>query len=128
MGAGKLIYGTSILLNPLFGLVSDQTILASRWSGRRLWLIIGVAISSMGVATVKAASSFQDPTSYLVATGLWMLGEAIADTTTETLVPEMVPPEQYDVASGIRSLMFLCGGLCGYLQSSSMLRFFQFHV
>lgn len=115
MGAGKLIYGTSILLNPLFGLVSDQTILASRWSGRRLWLIIGVAISAMGVVTVKAASSFEDPTSYLVATALWMLGEAIVDTTTETLVPEMVPPEQYDVASGIRSLMFLCGGLCGYL-------------
>lgn len=115
MGAGKLIYGTSILLNPVIGLISDQTVFASRWSGRRLWLIIGVAISAIGVATVKAASSFEDPTSYLVATALWMLGEAIADTTTETLVPEMVPPEQYDVASGIRSLMFLCGGLFGYV-------------
>eukprot|EP00746_Dinoflagellata_sp_MGD_P162935 gnl/MRDRNA2_/MRDRNA2_90692_c0_seq1.p1 gnl/MRDRNA2_/MRDRNA2_90692_c0~~gnl/MRDRNA2_/MRDRNA2_90692_c0_seq1.p1 ORF type:complete len:589 (-),score=105.38 gnl/MRDRNA2_/MRDRNA2_90692_c0_seq1:3-1769(-) len=115
MGAGKLIYGTSILLNPVIGLISDQTVFASRWSGRRLWLIVGVAISSIGIATVKAASSFEDPTSYLVATALWMLGEAIADTTTETLVPEMVPAEQYDVASGIRSLMFLCGGLFGYV-------------
>lgn len=126
MGAGKLIYGTSIMLNPVIGLISDQTTFASRWSGRRLWLIIGVAISAIGVATVKAASSLEDPTSYLVATALWMLGEAIADTTTETLVPEMVPPEQYDVASGIRSLMFLCGGLFGYL-SLIMFRSWNFH-
>jgi len=126
MGIGKLIFGTSVLLNPVFGLISDQSVFSSRWSSRRLWLIIGVTISALGVTTVKAASSFGDPTSYLVATALWMLGESIADTTVETLVPEMVPPEQYDLASGIRSMLFLFGGVCGYL-ALIICRDFDFH-
>jgi len=51
----------------------------------------------------------------MVATVLWMLGEAMADVTTETLVPELLPRSQYEVSSAIRALQFLVGGLAGYI-------------
>jgi len=34
---------------------------------------------------------------------VWRFGEAINDVTTEALVPELVPPEQFQVASSISS-------------------------
>merc|ERR1740121_2814052 len=47
-------------------------------------------------------------------TVIWMLGEAMADVTTETLVPELLPRCQYELASSLRSLNFIMGGLGGY--------------
>ena len=59
MGVGKLIYGTSILLNPVFGSITDQAVATSHWGGRRLWLLIGITISAVGITSVRGASAFE---------------------------------------------------------------------
>mmetsp|Transcript_99898 Transcript_99898/g.187957 ORF Transcript_99898/g.187957 Transcript_99898/m.187957 type:complete len:665 (-) Transcript_99898:87-2081(-) len=114
MGSAKLIYGLSILLNPLFGLVGDQVATWSHWSGRRFFILAGVAMSGLGIYGCLVAANLHSVRLYLVGTVLWMLGEAIADVTTETLVPELLPRSQYEISSSIRALNFLLGGLLGY--------------
>jgi len=114
MGITKLIYGCSVLLNPLFGLLGDQSAAISHWSGRRLFILVGVAVSALGIYGCLVASHIHSIPWYLTSTVLWMLGEAMADVTTETLVPELLPRSQYELSSAIRALNFLLGGLAGY--------------
>lgn len=114
MGSAKLIYGLSIMMNPMFGLVGDQMAVISHWSGRKLFVIMGVAAGGLGIYGCVVAAEIGSVWWYLAATVLWMLGEAMADVTTETLVPELLPKSQYEVASAIRALNFLLGGLVGY--------------
>eukprot|EP00746_Dinoflagellata_sp_MGD_P013945 gnl/MRDRNA2_/MRDRNA2_130351_c0_seq1.p1 gnl/MRDRNA2_/MRDRNA2_130351_c0~~gnl/MRDRNA2_/MRDRNA2_130351_c0_seq1.p1 ORF type:complete len:601 (+),score=38.06 gnl/MRDRNA2_/MRDRNA2_130351_c0_seq1:179-1804(+) len=113
MGAGKVIYGSSILLNPVFGRISDQA------GGRTVMLTIGVSLTAMGLVVVKMCSMgiFGGPLPplYLAITGVWMFGEAMTTVTLDAIMPEMVPQGQYDIGSGLRSLHFLLGGLCGYV-------------
>mmetsp|Transcript_104128 Transcript_104128/g.222475 ORF Transcript_104128/g.222475 Transcript_104128/m.222475 type:complete len:636 (+) Transcript_104128:146-2053(+) len=114
MGSAKLIYGLSILLNPIFGLAGDQMAVVSHWSGRRLFILFGVGASGLGIYGCLIAAQMQSVGWYMAATILWMLGEAMADVTTETLVPELLPRSQYEVSSAIRALNFLLGGIAGY--------------
>lgn len=115
MGVGKLIYGFSIVLNPIFGLLSDKLAARHPWCGRSSFLIAGVAIAAAGIYAAKLASDARDMWWYLAASSIWMLGEALADTVTEAIVPELLPRSQYNIAGSIRSLHFIAGGLTGYL-------------
>jgi len=47
MGIAKLIYGATILLNPLFGLVGDQAVALSHCVGRRLFVRVGVSVADI---------------------------------------------------------------------------------
>jgi len=124
MGTAKLIYGMSILMNPLFGLVGDQMAVISHWSGRRLFVIGGVGAGGLGIYGCVVAAQIHSVWWYMAGTVLWMLGEAMADVTTETLVPELLPKSQYEVSSAIRALNFLLGGLVGY---AALIVFRHFH-
>eukprot|EP00747_Dinoflagellata_sp_TGD_P223300 gnl/TRDRNA2_/TRDRNA2_94897_c0_seq1.p1 gnl/TRDRNA2_/TRDRNA2_94897_c0~~gnl/TRDRNA2_/TRDRNA2_94897_c0_seq1.p1 ORF type:complete len:423 (-),score=69.31 gnl/TRDRNA2_/TRDRNA2_94897_c0_seq1:60-1238(-) len=52
---------------------------------------------------------------YFASITLWMVGEAMADVTTETLVPELLPTKQYELSSNLRSINFFVGGITGYV-------------
>lgn len=111
MGTAKLIYGLSILFNPLFGLLGDR----APWGGRRFFILAGVCAEGLGIYGCMLAAPAANIQLYLASTALWMLGEAMTDVTSETLVPELLPRSQYDISSSIRSLSFLLGGLVGYV-------------
>mmetsp|Transcript_85130 Transcript_85130/g.155132 ORF Transcript_85130/g.155132 Transcript_85130/m.155132 type:complete len:699 (-) Transcript_85130:51-2147(-) len=115
MGIEKLIYGFSILLNPFFGLLSDRLAGSSHWGGRSSFLLVGVGIAGIGIYAAKIASEAHDISWYLGASLLWMLGEAMADITTETVAPEMLPSSQYDLAATIRTLHHVSGAAFGYI-------------
>lgn len=115
MGCAKLIYGMSILFNPIFGLLSDHVVTVSHWTGRRSFIILGVCMSGLGIYGCMIASDMKVAGWFFVGTILWMVGEALADVTTETLVPEMLPRAQFQKASSIRSILFLLGGFSGYV-------------
>lgn len=115
MGICKLIYGFSIFLNPFFGLLSDKLAASSPWGGRSAFLLAGVGLAGMGIYGAKNASESGDMVWYLVSSCLWMLGEAMADISTETVAPVMLPPSQYDKASSTKTVLHLIGGLSGYL-------------
>lgn len=115
MGLAKLIYGVTILLNPIFGLVGDQAVSLSHGVGRRLFIRIGITFAAVGIYICVLSASAADMLSFLAGILVWRLGEAINDVTTEAIVPEMVPQEQYQMASGIKACSFLLGGLLGYI-------------
>jgi len=114
MGVAKLIYGATILLNPIFGLVGDQAVSISHGVGRRLFVRIGVTVAAIGIYICVLAAEQHTFLSFLSGILVWRLGEAINDVTTEALVPEMVPQSQFGIASSIKACGFLLGGLFGY--------------
>jgi len=114
MGLAKLIYGATILLNPIFGLVGDQAVALSHSVGRRLFVRGGATVAAVGIYICVLSAKEHSFLSFLSGILVWRLGEALNDVTTEALVPEMVPQEQYQMASAIKASSFLLGGLFGY--------------
>jgi Na+/melibiose symporter-like transporter len=47
--------GLSIIANPVFGHLSDRT--TSRWGMRRPWMLLGLAVGSVGILIVAVAPS-----------------------------------------------------------------------
>lgn len=115
MGLAKLIYGLTILANPVLGLAGDRAASLSHGIGRRLFLRAGVAVAAMGVFVCIWAGHAQRFYPFIGGITLWRLGEAMNDCTTEALVPEMLPKSQFQLGSAIKAAMFLLGGLFGYV-------------
>mmetsp|Transcript_85249 Transcript_85249/g.178150 ORF Transcript_85249/g.178150 Transcript_85249/m.178150 type:complete len:682 (+) Transcript_85249:103-2148(+) len=114
MAGCKLIFGGTIILNPVLGLLNDRLSLAVSWCGRAAFLLIGVVCGTIGIVMCMSASTNHDLWRYIIGCLVWMLGEAIADTTTEAIVPEYIAPSQFHFASSVRSLHFVLGGITGY--------------
>jgi len=114
MGLAKLIYGVTILLNPVFGLIGDQAVSVSHGVGRRLFVRIGGSIAAIGIYICILSAKQHAFLSFLAGIFIWRLGEALNDVTTEAIVPEMIPQKQYGIASSIKASSFLLGGLLGY--------------
>ena len=102
----------------MFGPFGGQMASISCWSGRQFFVL------ALGVYGCIVAAQLGTPHWYLVATVLWMLGETMVDMTTETLVPELVPRSQFDLAGSTRALSFLLGALSGY---AALIVFRNFH-
>lgn len=114
MGFAKLIYGVTILMNPIFGRVGDHAVSLSHGVGRRLFVRLGITLAALGIYICVLSAKDRLFLSFLSGVLVWRLGEALNDVTTEALVPEMVPQDQYQTASGIKASSFLLGGLFGY--------------
>jgi len=120
MGIAKLIYGLSILLTPLFGLLGDRLALVSHSLGRRLFVRVGIIIAALGIFLCHWSAQSHPRrhghfSVFMLGILIWRLGEGFNDVTTEAICPEMLPPQQYEISSAIRASMFLVGGLGGYV-------------
>jgi len=115
MAMAKLIFGLSILLNPIFGFIGDRAVSLSHGIGRRLFLRAGVTLASLGIFICVLAGRERAFLTFLFGIFVWRLGEALNDVTTEALVPEMIPQEQFEAASAIKAGLTLVGGLFGYV-------------
>jgi len=115
MGLAKLIYGVTILMNPVFGLIGDQATSVSHAVGRRLFVRVGISLSALGMFICILAGRDHAFLSFLAGILIWRLGEALNDVTTEALIPEMVPQSQFQLASAVKACSFLLGGLFGYM-------------
>jgi MFS family permease len=114
MGTAKLIYGATILTNPLLGRLGDQVVTLSHGLSRRAFVRAGITISSVGIILCLVSGRNLYYWWFILGIFLWRLGEAFNDVTTEALIPEMVGPEQFQLASAVKSASFLFGGLFGY--------------
>mmetsp|Transcript_136311 Transcript_136311/g.237016 ORF Transcript_136311/g.237016 Transcript_136311/m.237016 type:complete len:653 (+) Transcript_136311:61-2019(+) len=115
MGVAKLIYGATILLNPILGLLGDRVVAVSHGLGRRLFIRAGVLLSVIGIVTCLKADQNHNFYTFMTGILIWRLGDATVDVTAEVLVPEMVPKSQYELAGGIKAAAFLLGALFGYV-------------
>lgn len=114
MGIAKLIYGVTVLMNPMFGLVGDMLAEVCQGAARRLWILLGIVLSAFGIMICLWAGPRHDFLSYMGGITVWRLGESLNDVTTEAIVPELVPTKQFALASSIKAASFLMGGLLGY--------------
>lgn len=120
MGLAKLLYGLSILMTPIFGLLGDKIALKSHALGRRLFVRVGIIVAALGIflchwsaqSSPKRHGHFS---LFMLGILVWRLGEGLNDVTTEAICPEMLPSTQYAISSSIRAAMFLIGGLLGYI-------------
>lgn len=115
MGVAKLIYGLTILLNPLLGLLADRAVTLSYGLGRRIFLRIGITLASIGVFVCIYSGHHKNFYLFLFGITMWRVGEAMNDVTTEALVPELVPQAQFPLGSAVKASMFLVGGIFGYV-------------
>lgn len=114
MGIAKLIYGITVLMNPMFGLIGDILAEVCQGAARRLWILLGIVLSALGIMVCLHAGPAHEFYYYMFGITLWRLGEALNDVTTEAIVPELVPTHQFGLASSIKAASFLLGGLLGY--------------
>eukprot|EP00929_Paragymnodinium_shiwhaense_P002759 TRINITY_DN103043_c0_g1_i1.p1 TRINITY_DN103043_c0_g1~~TRINITY_DN103043_c0_g1_i1.p1 ORF type:complete len:723 (-),score=152.40 TRINITY_DN103043_c0_g1_i1:24-2192(-) len=114
MGVAKLIYGTTILVNPILGRLGDRAVAYSHGLGRRLFMRVGITTAAGGIFICLAAGRQHCFWPFLIGIMLWRLGEAINDVTTEAIIPELVPVTQWRLAGSIKAASFLLGGLFGY--------------
>jgi len=115
MGLAKLIYGVTILMNPVFGLVGDQATAVSHAIGRRLFVRVGISLAGLGMYICILAERDHAFLSFLAGILIWRFGEALNDVTTEALIPELIPQSQFQLASAVKACSFLLGGLFGYM-------------
>lgn len=120
MGVAKLIYGFTIFLNPVIGLIGDKAATMSHRVARRLFIRIGIIIAALGIIFCRMAGPTHQCGFFLFGLFVWRVGESFNDVTTEALCPEMLPREQFEVSSAIRAAMFLVGGLAGYVAIALM--------
>jgi len=114
MGIAKLIYGVTVLMNPLFGLIGDMLAEVCQGAARRLWILLGITLSAFGIILCLWAGPRHDFWYYMLGITIWRTGESLNDVTTEAMVPELVPTRQFALASSIKAASFLMGGLLGY--------------
>lgn len=112
MGVCKMIYGGSAMLTPVFGLASDRLNKHPTF-GRAPFIVVGTIVGGIGVVLARMATLNGSLWQYFSAVTMWMLGEAMADMTADTVVPDFLPPSQYDLASAVRSLHFIAGAMTG---------------
>lgn len=115
MGVCKLIYGFTILINPIMGRLGDHAVHISHGIGRRLFVRGGITLAVVGIFVCLSASKSGNLLLFLFGITMWRFGEAITDVTTEAIIPEMIAKEQYQMASSLKSILFLSGGLSGYV-------------
>lgn len=114
MGIAKLIYGVTVLMNPMFGLIGDMLAEVCQGAARRLWILLGITLSAFGIMICLWAGPKHYFCYYMLGITIWRTGESLNDVTTEAIVPELVPTSQFALASSIKAASFLMGGLLGY--------------
>eukprot|EP00450_Noctiluca_scintillans_P040225 CAMPEP_0194479668 /NCGR_PEP_ID=MMETSP0253-20130528/2714_1 /TAXON_ID=2966 /ORGANISM="Noctiluca scintillans" /LENGTH=580 /DNA_ID=CAMNT_0039318933 /DNA_START=46 /DNA_END=1788 /DNA_ORIENTATION=- len=115
MGIAKLIYSGTILLNPLFGIFGDVAAGSNQKVGRRVYIFGGMTLCGLGCFGCIISHIYDMSYTMLISVAVWRIGEAMNDVTTEALVPEMVPPSQYQQASSVKAALFFLGACCGYV-------------
>eukprot|EP00434_Breviolum_minutum_P016543 symbB.v1.2.014583.t1/scaffold1069.1/size140053/7 len=115
MGVAKLIYGGTMLLNPVLGLLGDFLVLHSHGLGRRFFLRFGVLTAACGIVICMLSDARHNFYWFMFGILTWRLGECMNDVTMEALAPEMVPSTQYAMASSVKGALFLLGGVLGYV-------------
>jgi MFS family permease len=103
----------SLFANPLFGMLSDRTRgrLAS-WGRRRPYIIFGTLINIIGLIWMAAS---RDIASLAAAYILVQFSNNAATAPFHALLPDMVPPEQRGLTSGVIGLLAIAGSIGGVI-------------
>jgi MFS family permease len=99
--AGALV---ALAVQPLVGQLSDR--LDSRWGRRRPWIVAGVALAVVGMASLAGTA---DPLRFGAAFLLLQIGQNAAIAAYQAMLPDTVPAGQRGAASGFLGVMQILG-------------------
>jgi len=101
----------SLLVNPFFGMLSDQMRgRLAAWGRRRPYILAGTLVSAGGLIWMAMA---RDIASLAVANVLVQLASNAAQAPFHALLPDLVPQEQRGLVSGVMGLLTVSGTIGG---------------
>lgn len=103
----------SLFANPLFGMLSDRTRgrLAS-WGRRRPYILFGTLINIIGLIWMATS---RDIVSLASAYIIVQFSNNAATAPFHALLPDIVPPEQRGLTSGVMGLLSIAGTIGGVI-------------
>ena len=103
----------SLFANPLFGMLSDTTRGRLAALGRRRpYILIGTLVNIIGLIWMAAS---RDIVSLAAAYVLVQFSNNAATAPFHALLPDMVPPEQRGLTSGVIGLLSIAGSIGGVI-------------
>jgi Na+/melibiose symporter-like transporter len=109
----------AMLVQPIAGAISDQA--RSRWGRRRPYILIGGIIALLLIPGIGFAGGF---IAILAVYCLLQVATNIAQGPYQAFIPELVPADKHGMASGVKGLLEITGGVAlVYLASIFMDRY-----
>lgn len=101
--AGLLL---AMMVQPIAGAVSDRS--GFRWGRRRPYILIG---SLIGILLLPGIGLFQSYIALFIIYCLLQMSTNTAQGPYQAFIPDLVPPDRKGLASGVKSLLEIVGGI-----------------
>lgn len=101
--AGLLL---AMIVQPITGAISDRS--GFKWGRRRPYILIG---SLLGVLLLPGIGLFQSYIALFIIYCLLQMTSNVAQGTYQAFIPDLVPQDRKGLASGVKSLLEIIGGI-----------------
>ena len=101
--AGLLL---AMIVQPIAGAISDRS--GFKWGRRRPYILIG---SLLGVLLLPGIGLFQSYFALFIIYCLLQMTSNVAQGTYQAFIPDLVPQDRKGLASGVKSLLEIIGGI-----------------
>ena len=101
--AGLLL---AMIVQPIAGAISDRS--GFNWGRRRPYILIG---SLLGVLLLPGIGLFQSYFALFIIYCLLQMTSNVAQGTYQAFIPDLVPQDRKGLASGVKSLLEIIGGI-----------------
>ena len=101
--AGLLL---AMIVQPIAGAISDRS--GFKWGRRRPYILIG---SLLGVLLLPGIGLFQGYIALFIIYCLLQMTSNVAQGTYQAFIPDLVPQDRKGLASGVKSLLEIIGGI-----------------
>ena len=109
----------SLIANPLFGWLSDQTHgKLAVWGRRRPFILVGTLINAAALVWMAAA---RDIPSLAIGYGLVQLSSNAAQAPFHAVLPDIVPFKQRGLTSGLLGLLYTAGTIGGVVIGGTLI-------
>lgn len=106
---GLLTFGgllTAMIIQPIAGAYSDSS--NSRWGRRRPYILLGMLLTLIILPGIGLAKTY---VAIFIVFCLLQIGSNIAQASYQAFIPELVPQDKRGLASGIKSVLGILGGV-----------------
>ena len=96
----------AMIVQPIAGAISDRS--GFRWGRRRPYIVIG---SLVGILLLPGIGLFQSYLALFLIYCLLQMSSNTAQGPYQAFIPDLVPPDRKGLASGVKSLLEIVGGI-----------------
>ncbi|MBA7480462.1 MAG: MFS transporter [Dehalococcoidia bacterium] len=96
----------AMIVQPIAGAISDRS--GFKWGRRRPYILIG---SLIGILLLPGIGLFQSYIALFIIYCLLQMTSNVAQGTYQAFIPDLVPQDRKGLASGVKSLLEIIGGI-----------------